>query len=203
MDLGLLKRIYWRILRGLGFKQAAWDKQFKEGKWCDEPHSHYTVRLAIQLCDGGKLVEFGCGEGILPRMLPSGAFSQYVGIDISKVAIERAESKARKAGVQHCLFAQGDMAGWEGTDSVSLILLEECLYYLTPSEMEQFLTRCCESLTPQGHLLVIVHSARKHKKALALCRQICSVEKEEILGGRTFLTLGPGRSSSAVPAGSL
>lgn len=138
---------------------------------------------------GGRLVEFGCGFGQLPRNLPRGTFSSYVGIDISDCAIREARKRAREAGISGCDFFQGDMASWPGDSSVSLIVVIECLYYLSGKRLNDFLKRCCDSLTPQGAILVVVHSAQKHWKTLRACSRICKVFKEEQVETRTYLTL--------------
>lgn len=189
MSQSILKRIYWRILRASGFKRLSWDRQFVAGVWCRRPRSPHTVRRATELCCGGLLVEFGCGEGTLPLALPRDSFSHYMGYDISGVAIQRANERARMANLANCQFEQCDMAKWTGTSGASLIVAEECLYYLAKAEIETFLQRCCQSLIPGGSILVIVYSAARHGPTLNSCRGVCKVRDESVVDGRTFLTL--------------
>lgn len=82
------------------------------------------------------------------------------------------------------------MAQWEGTSGVSLVVAEECLYYLRRSDAEMFLRRCCDSLVPGGSVLVIVHSMHKHASTLDSCRRMCKVKNEFIAGSRVYLVLG-------------
>jgi cyclopropane fatty-acyl-phospholipid synthase-like methyltransferase len=192
MAKSFVKRVYWRLLRFVGLKRKAWDSQFKEGVWCRGPRSPRTVALVAELCRGGKLLEFGCGEGDLPHLLPEGTYSDYLGVDVSAVAIRTAAEKCAQCGKLNCQFQVGDMGRWSGLVSpVSLILLEECLYYLSLYQTEQFLSRCCSSLTRDGAILVIVHSATKHTKTLDVCRRVCHVLDEKAIGTRLFLTLTP------------
>jgi len=138
-----------------------------------------------------KLIEFGAGEGNIPHLLQKGCFSEYMGFDISSVAIDRARRKALDAGLNNCQFEQGDMAKWKGAQSVSLILLSECLYYLNSAEVEKFLLNAMDSLTPNGSILVIIHSATKHADTVDICRRVCNVLDERCVNnGQTFLTLG-------------
>jgi cyclopropane fatty-acyl-phospholipid synthase-like methyltransferase len=186
------KRAYWRFLRGVGLGKVAWDDQYKTGIWdyLRGSRSAPCVQRIIALCNGGKLVEFGAGEwGALPLALPKGSFSSYVGYDISEIAVSRARDNVRAAGLTNCQFEQRDMASWEGTSGVSLVVAEECLYYLDPKDAETFLRRCCESLSPGGSILVIVHSAVKHLRTLDTCRRVCTVKDEATIDGRTFITL--------------
>ena len=189
MPGSLLQRIYWRILRAFGFEQLAWDKQFEAGVWCRGPRSAYTISRVAELCGGGRLVEFGCGEGSLPHLLPGGCFTEYFGYDISEVAIARARQRASAANLTNCRFARLDMAQWAGVPLVTLVVAEECLYYLTRVEIEVFLRRCCDYLVPDGSILIVVHSATKHASTLEVCRRVCRVIDETIVGSRTYLRL--------------
>ena len=186
----MVRRAYWRTLRFLGFGKLAWDKQFEAGLWSGA-RSPNTVRRVTELCAGGKLVEFGCGAGDLPFLLPQGCFSAYVGYDISEVAVQRANQRAAASARSDLRFEQCDMAKWPGSDGASLILAEECLYYLPPAEIESFLLRCARSLAAGGSILVIVHSASKHARTLDICRRMCAVADEATIGSRAFLTLTP------------
>lgn len=189
----ILQRVYWRLLRIAGFKRLSWDRQFEAGLWCRGMCSHLTIQRVTELCNGGRLIEFGCGEGNLPMSLPGKSFSDYMGYDISEVAVQRASERARASGLTNCSFEQCDMAKWQGASQASLILAEECLYYLNPSDMEAFLQRCVDSLIPGGTILVIVHSATKHAQTLEICRRVCRVKNEQIADGRAYLALAANR----------
>jgi trans-aconitate methyltransferase len=169
----------------------SWDKQFKAGVWCRERPSQHTISKVAELCNGGYLVEFGCGEGTLPLALPSNSFSGYIGYDISEVAVCRARHRAYEAGLTRCRFEQGDMAKWKGGSGITLIVAEECLYYLSPRGCKKFLQRSCESLVPGGSILIIVHSAVKHFRTIGICRRSCLVRDESINGQRAYLVLNP------------
>jgi 2-polyprenyl-3-methyl-5-hydroxy-6-metoxy-1,4-benzoquinol methylase len=192
------RRIKWRVQRIVGLKSQAWDEQFHRGIWGGRARTPPEVlERAIRLCNGGRIVEFGCAYGQLSRDLPVGAYSSYTGIDISGFAIGEAKKRAQESCVGNCHFLQCDMATWSGDFDVSLILLEECLNYLKGETLRRFLTRCCHSLSKDGFILVIVHSAYKHRRTLDACRTICQVVKEELVETRTFLTLAqrcPGRT---------
>jgi cyclopropane fatty-acyl-phospholipid synthase-like methyltransferase len=188
----MVKRIYWRVLRVLGFKQLSWDQQYKEGMWQRMECSPHTLMLINKLVEGGRILQFGCGTGDLVHVLPASVYSHYLGIDISSAAIEKARKLADQAGLAKCAFEVGSMESWKGSlDPISLILLEECLYYLNGSAMKEFLVRCYDSLDKNGKLLVIVHDAKKHAKTLEICRNsVYPVSDLSNIEGRTYLTLG-------------
>jgi SAM-dependent methyltransferase len=170
-------KAYWWALRALGLKRASWDRQFEAHIWDRGPRSPVTTELVVDLCHG-RLVEFGCGEGTLPAVLPAGTFTEYVGYDISRVAVDRARAK----GLLYCRFEQCDMAGWPG-GSASLFLFEECLYYLTRQQITDLLGRC------EGCVLVVVHSTTRHASTLDACRRARKVQREFTVGERGYLML--------------
>ena len=187
---GIVSRIYWRLLRLTGFGKYAWDQQFKKGFWSRGRHSEFFINKVASLNGGGFLIEFGCAEGILVEELPRSVYSKYLGLDISGIAIGIARERVRAIGIDNCLFEERDMAHWAGSVDASLIVLEESLYYLSPSQVEKFLDKCKLSLLPSGTILVIDHSAEKHAITLEVCRSRCKVIEERVFEGRTYLTLG-------------
>ena len=189
MNNNIFQRAWWRLLRVFQLDKLSWDKQFEAGVWCRGPQCPETLKLVQQLCKNGNLLEFDCGEGNLPFSLPAGTFSSYLGYDISQIAIEKAKRRVVEQGVKEVQFESCKMEEWDGSQDISLILVEECLYYLSASECEKFLLKCSKSLTSEGRILVIVHSATKHKKTLDICRRVCKIIYEQEKGNRTYLTL--------------
>jgi SAM-dependent methyltransferase len=160
-----LKRLHWKLLHVTGFKRQVWDSQYKTGL-CGEPtnRSPITIRKVFELCDGGHLLEFGCREGDLLGQLPPKTYSEYRGLDLSRGAIDKARAfSALNNATQY--FQVCSMEEWKGVpQKYSLILLEECLYYLSRPAAQKFLRRCRASLTQDGRILVIMHDARKHER---------------------------------------
>lgn len=182
-----LSRVFGRIFRTLGFRRFSWNEQYRAGLWQGEARSATTIRMIEDLCHGGKMVEFGCGEGELPVILSPNTFREYLGIDISDVAIARARQRAAAAGLTSCSFEQGDMSTWRGSSEVDFILLEECLYYLNERCRLAFLAKCSVSLAAKGRILVVVHSKTKHGSTLQSCREVCQTISEVMVGSRCYL----------------
>lgn len=70
-------------------------------------------RALVDLIDRGALrpgraVEIGCGTGTNAVLLASRGFD-VLGVDLSPIAIEQANSRAREAGVAGCRFEQRDI----------------------------------------------------------------------------------------------
>lgn len=177
-------------MRLVGLEKLSWNLQYEAGLWSKGQRSSITIDLVKNLCRGGHIVEFGCGEGDLIHLLPTGSYSYYTGIDISQIAIERAKLKASKCGIKNYDFVNDNMAMWPGGKNISLILVEECIYYLKAEAMEEFIGRCLESINDDGAILIIVHSAEKHVAALHVCRKYGQVISETNVGSRAYLILG-------------
>ena len=157
----IFKRLYWKGLHALGMQEEAWDQLHEKNIWAREGTSQYLLDLISQAAPES-IIEFGCGDG----EFASSQHCQYIGFDMSAVAIQKARRKNLLA--KNCAFYQLDMRDWKG-ESVDLIVLEESLYYLRPREIVRFLNVCFESLTEKGRVIVVVHDYRKYRKLLELC----------------------------------
>lgn len=77
---------------------------------------------------GARILEIGCGEGILRERLDPARYSRFVGVDISAEAIRRAKADER-ADDEKAAFVCADAAVWEPGETFDLIVFNECLEY--------------------------------------------------------------------------
>ncbi len=77
-----------------GHKRESVSKFYSVAQSSREPYR----RFLIAECEGKKVLEYGCGPGSSTFFLAKNG-AQVIGIDISKVAIEQAETKAIEEGV--------------------------------------------------------------------------------------------------------
>ena len=73
----------------------------------------------------GKILEIGCGEGILQERLCPTRYSRYIGLDISTEAIKRASRKQD----EKTFFVREDAAVYVPDTRFDLIIFNECLEY--------------------------------------------------------------------------
>lgn len=73
----------------------------------------------------GKILEIGCGEGILQERLCPSKYSRYVGVDISPEAIGRASHKQD----EKTLFVSEDANIYTPDERFDAIVFNECLEY--------------------------------------------------------------------------
>lgn len=80
-----------------------WDKEYSQGKWDYLTSLSESGRNAIigMYCNyfhsGAEILDVGCGVGSITKYIK---FKNYLGIDISKVALKKAKSKK----VKNCKF---------------------------------------------------------------------------------------------------
>jgi predicted TPR repeat methyltransferase len=104
-------------------------------------------RSVARFVTGKKILELGCGEGHLTQALFWDA-ARVKGVDISRVAIDRAISK----GLSNASYENSDFldVSYEGYGVIAAI---ECLYYLSASEQEAFFAKVAREHS--GKILII------------------------------------------------
>src|SRR5690625_5117566 len=74
-----------------------WDIQYLKGLWnilkspLEEERFEAVEYFIYKYNNHGSILELGCGEGLLQNRLNKDSYSKFLGIDISKIAIERAK----------------------------------------------------------------------------------------------------------------
>ena len=69
-------------------------------------------------------MDIGCGEGILCERLSKSYYSRYVGIDVSTVAIDRANVN----NSQKTKFLAEKIEDFNTNEKFDVIIFNECLY---------------------------------------------------------------------------
>jgi 2-polyprenyl-3-methyl-5-hydroxy-6-metoxy-1,4-benzoquinol methylase len=117
--------------RGKPRDETLWQKQYAAGEWerlkqLDEL-AHYSVIVGYLsfLKPGGAFLDVGCGEGILQARLGPGAYSRYVGIDLSETAIQRASARSD----EKTLFVRCEADAFASGEKFDAVIFNEVLYY--------------------------------------------------------------------------
>ncbi len=91
----------WRAPRGLGrpIAASAWDINFASGNWEYLSNLSETSRYAIihnyavRLISPARILDIGCGAGVLRSFFDEDEFVSYVGLDLSGEAIRLSKSR--------------------------------------------------------------------------------------------------------------
>lgn len=74
-------------------------KDFEDKRWRENDHGPvFRHRAAVDMIGAGRVLDFGCGEGVMYDMLLSKKVD-YVGVDISEEAVRKCRIKGAKAQV--------------------------------------------------------------------------------------------------------
>ena len=120
--------------KGAPLSKELWDMRYEEGYSENQLRSlndfaRYMIIAGYirTLCNKPRILDVGCGDGILVEMMPSSSFDSYLGIDLSAEAIKRAEAPAtHKAAFEICNFEE-----WTPAEKFDVIVFNETLYYAT------------------------------------------------------------------------
>jgi trans-aconitate methyltransferase len=178
--LRVAKGVFYLLTRyaGSAMRRCSFDEYYKSGRWdyLDSDHSREMVRVVEKYANKGRILDMGCGPGILVSLLNPGSFEYYRGIDASSEAIALAQKRAgEKIG-----FEIGDIQSYECEDNFDLIVFEESLYYV-PFFRYQLLNRYAKWLRPGGVFIVTVADPRRYAQMIRMIRG-----KFRVLEDRSF-----------------
>jgi ubiquinone/menaquinone biosynthesis C-methylase UbiE len=124
-----------------------------------------TIRAFIdraQLGPSSRVLSLGCGDGAIELRLAR-SVGEVVGYDVSQVAIEQAETRARQAGLANVSFEVADLreplqTPADGFDAVCAFAF---LHHLPPEGLRQSLHVSLRTLRPGGVFYSVDPSAHR------------------------------------------
>jgi 2-polyprenyl-3-methyl-5-hydroxy-6-metoxy-1,4-benzoquinol methylase len=163
-----LKRFVDRRRRSDGLLQSAqtWEAQYAAGRWDFLSELSELARFSIlagyicHLKPGGKVLDTGCGQGVLLRRLPKSGYSRYIGIDLSGSAI----SVAQEHGNERSTFLAADCEQYSPEEQFDVIVFNEVLCCL--QDPLRTVGRYVRSLNPDGLLLVSLCTAARGSSSI-------------------------------------
>lgn len=170
---GLSLVLPYRRMRGGREKM---DSDYAHGKWdylrgLDElGRFSVLVGYCHFLKPGGRILEIGCGEGILQERLDPARCSRYVGVDVSAEAVRRANARA---GDGKTVFVCADAALWQPEETFDLVVFNECLEYF--DDPLAVVRRYEPALAPGGAFLVSMFTGVETARTLRIWRWLESV----------------------------
>lgn len=143
-------------------RKYRFNQQYEQKKWegmrdiADLGRYSIIVGYTKHFCKNARILDLGCGEGILLEKFHEMDYSGYVGIDFSDVAI----ANAKKLESDRVKFIVGDLNKLSVTGTFDVIIYNESLYYM--SNPKDAVRALFSHLSPGG--IFIFSMVDKHGK---------------------------------------
>lgn len=144
---------------------STWDEQYARGRWEYLGNLSELARYAVisAYCAHRRLpvsvLDLDCGAGLLRRWLRPELLNDYVGVDLSEVAVERGRRESDRMGS----FVAADIAAYEPNRRFDAIVFNEVLYYLAdPGEV---LRRYVSALQEGGVFIISLWESPESRQA--------------------------------------
>jgi 2-polyprenyl-3-methyl-5-hydroxy-6-metoxy-1,4-benzoquinol methylase len=147
-----------RILRD---QRERWDHQYASGRWeklkdaSEQARFVACANLLRRHAPGGNVLEIGSGEALLQRHLKPEEYASWLGIDLSEVAVARAQAFAGARG----RYVAADMTTFEPEGKFHSIVFPESIYYVP--ERAALLQRYARHLLPGGVFIVSIFETKR------------------------------------------
>jgi len=138
-------------------KSRLWDREFSCGRWdflestpgdCVYPYIEKYAR-------NGRILDLGCGSGSTGNELDASRYREYIGVDISAVAIEKARTRTEENHrARQNRYVQSDIVGYVPTQDFDVILYRDSIYYVSRLQIVAMLHRYRRHLSPGGVFIV-------------------------------------------------
>ena len=132
-----------------------WDEQYIKGHWdylkSFEQLGRFSIisgKFYFYYSGGGSVLDLGCGEGVLQKMIKPYKYSNYVGVDVSENAINIASEESD----EKTSFICSDISTFEPDSTFDMIVFNESLYYL--DEPNKVLHRYRRYLNKEGLIII-------------------------------------------------
>jgi 2-polyprenyl-3-methyl-5-hydroxy-6-metoxy-1,4-benzoquinol methylase len=190
-------------LRHYNVTDAVWDSEFSQGKWeylgisARERARNAVISgvFALKHAPAGRILDVGCGEGVLADYLNVDQKKLYLGIDLSTAAINIAKKKRSAMN-----FMQADATAFPPPVGYTydVIVFNEMLYYTDHSELiKKYSAK--EYLSEKGIIVISVWYTHKSDYLMVSIfndaeKILESVDSIEVSEGRH----ATGKSKSAI-----
>ncbi len=130
---------------------ATWDERYARADSVWRPEANASLMQFAADLPAGRALDVGAGEGRNSVWL-AGRGWQVTALDVSRVGLEKAATRAAEAGVE----LDRVVGDWRTHPlaPASLELVVVCYMHPLPAERELMFARAAEALVPGGHLFV-------------------------------------------------
>jgi 2-polyprenyl-3-methyl-5-hydroxy-6-metoxy-1,4-benzoquinol methylase len=141
-------------------RKLRWDKQYKSGRWDSlqsEKEAFRYQQIVEYIRDYGpknpSILDIGCGDGVLNLRMENVDFSYFLGLDFSKVSIEKAKAR----NFPKAEFIAEDAIRFRPDRNFDVIVFNEAFYYIHDSEKQNVLDRMLNHLNENGIMVISIY----------------------------------------------
>jgi len=152
-------------------KRGLWNSEYAEGRWkhCEDTQGDPVYGFIKKYARAGRILDLGCGAGNTGNELASDTYADYIGVDISDVAIAKAIDRSRTNGREkRNRYYAADISKYVPEGKFDLILFRESMYYLPPHRIASILDRYARSLKDSGVFMVALYDREACPKIVRL-----------------------------------
>jgi len=139
-------------------KRDMWNKEYEAGKWkhCEVTPRAHVYELVERYCRRGAILDLGCGSGNTGNEIDLTKYRDYVGVDISTVAVRRAIERSEECGrSSKNTYVQGDIESYSPDRKYDVILFRESIYYLALGTTQAALDRYRRYLADDNGVFIV------------------------------------------------
>ncbi len=147
-------------------KKRLWDVEFSNGRWdcLDRTAGDCVYPFLVKYASNGSILDLGCGSGSTGNELDTAAYERYVGVDISDVAIARAQQRSEANGrADRNRYRQSDILSYAPDQSFNVILFRDSIYYVPRRHIKAMLQRYAQYLEEGAVFIVRMADAEKYQ----------------------------------------
>ncbi|MAM29285.1 MAG: SAM-dependent methyltransferase [Flavobacteriaceae bacterium] len=141
-------------------RKIRWNKQYKEGRWDSLQSEKEAKRYETIICmatefgpENPSVLDIGSGDGVLTERFGADRYGYFLGVDFSKVSIEKAKAK----NLKNAEFETADAITFQPKQKFDVIVFNEAFYYIHDSEKQNVLDRMLNSLTERGIIITSIY----------------------------------------------
>lgn len=153
----------------MSIKRLLWNTEFARGEWnnLQNTSGDRVYSYIEKYSNRGTILDLGCGLGSTGNELDAACYEDYTGVDISDVAVRKAEIRSELNGRENKNhYFQSDIYSYVPKQQFDAILFRDSIYYVPQADIAPMLERYSKYLKKSGVFIVRMWSMGGKYKAI-------------------------------------